>query len=157
MATATDFKFAGHIAYIQRCKSRSQGAKAGSYGCILNLRIAVNNSQMAKAIGFKFNTYIDSLTRPTVSKFFNISAMAENRLHIQSAYFLWMLQPTSAKLGQWNVTEVKWPLNFRMAAGADMAKVLRASEECRKHESRCRGAIAEGMISSNLSRGSRRL
>jgi len=50
MATATDFKFGGDIAYIEyypQAQNWSQGAKTGSCGRILNLRIAVINSQMA--------------------------------------------------------------------------------------------------------------
>jgi len=44
---------------IYKPKTRSHGVEAKSRGYILKLRIAVNNSQTAKATGFKFILQID--------------------------------------------------------------------------------------------------
>jgi len=59
MTTYTVLKFGVHIVYvdtIHKFRNRSQGAKTRLRSDILNLRTTVNNSEVAKAIGFIFST-----------------------------------------------------------------------------------------------------
>jgi len=58
MPIATDFKFDVCIAYIEyyaQAQNWVTGAKARSRGYILYLRIAMNNSETAIDINFKFS------------------------------------------------------------------------------------------------------